>query len=580
MQSVPETYSQKLERLKKEGEAPEWLLEEGFVTLSKGYLINEETPKQMYIRVCKSAAKHLKMPQLESKFFDIIWKNWLCLSTPIASNLGTERGLPISCFGQYVHDSIDGIFSSFHETAILTKNGGGIGKYWGDVRASNKKISGNGTSEGIVPWLKVEEATISSTAQGGVRRGSSAAYVDSWHGDILDFINIRRPMGDPSRKCLSVNFHHAVNVSDQLMHDALKGDPTARKIYTELQLARVEQGEPYISFIDTANRTAPVTFKGKRIHSSQLCSEIFIPSDENHTFVCCLASANLAKWDEYKDTDAIELMIYFLDGVLSEFIEKASQIRGFEKSVRSAKAGRTIGLGALGWHTLLQKKMLPFDSFESMMLNGSIFKKIRDKADKATRALAKQLGGCEWYPEVRNATLLAIAPTTSNSLISGGLSQGIEPIAANIYAQKSAKGTFVRKNPQLQELLKTKGKDIVEIWDEINSNRGSVRTLSFLTKEEKEIFLTFREINQFALVRQAAQRQKYIDQGQSLNLAFAMPSDISDNESKQKLSKYIHDVTVEAWKLGVKSLYYVRTESVLKGESIFKDASDCKSCEA
>lgn len=574
-----ETIEQKLERLKREGEAPEFLTIEGFKTLSNGYLINDETPKAMYRRVAKAAARHVKRPEAEQEFYNIIWNNWLCLSTPVASNLGTNRGLPISCFGQFVHDSVDGIFQSYHETAMLTKNGGGIGKYWGSVRASGTPIKGNGFSEGIVPWLKVEESVIQSTAQGGVRRGSSAAYLDDHHGDVIDFINLRRPIGDPSRKCLSVNFHHAVNVSDQLMHDAIKGNVKARHIYSELLRARIELGEPYISFIDTANRTAPKTFGGRKIYQSQLCSEIFLPSDPERTFVCCLSSLNLARWDEFKDTNTVELSIEFLDGVISEFIERASSSAGLQKAVRSAREGRTIGLGVIGWHTYLQKNMIAFDSFEAMMHNGAIFKKIKEKADKATRDLAKRLGGCEWDPEVRNASLLAIAPTTSNSLISGGVSQGIEPIAANIYAQKSAKGTFVRKNPELEKLLKSKNKDTPEVWDAINSNRGSVRTLDFLSEEEKAVFQTFREINQFALVRQAGQRQKFIDQGQSLNLAFAMPADISDTESKERLSKYIHEVHLEAWKLGVKSLYYVRTESVLKGESIFKDASDCKSCE-
>jgi ribonucleoside-diphosphate reductase alpha chain len=575
-----ETPEQTLARLKLEGEAPEWLTLEGLKTLSKGYLVGDETPKMMYQRVAKASAKHCKRPEAEKEFFDIIWKNWLCLSTPVASNLGTERGLPISCFGQYVEDSVDGIFQSYHETAILTKSGGGIGKYWGRVRASGTPIKGNGLSEGIVPWLKVEESVIQSTSQGGVRRGSSAAYLDDIHGDVIDFINLRRPIGDPSRRCLSVNFHHAVNVSDQLMHDAMKGNVKARHIYSELLRARIELGEPYISFIDTANRTAPSSFGGRKIHQSQLCSEIFLPSGPEYTFVCCLSSLNLTRWDEFKDTNAVELSIEFLDGVISEFIEKASGVHGLEKAVRSASEGRTIGLGVIGWHTYLQKNMIAFDSFEAMMHNGAIFKKIKEKADKATRALAERLGGCKWDPTVRNASLLAVAPTTSNSLISGGVSQGIEPIAANIYAQKSAKGTFVRKNPELERLLRAKGKDTPEVWDQINSNRGSVRTLDFLTEEEKAVFQTFREINQFSLVRQAGQRQKYIDQGQSLNLAFAMPADITDTESKERLSKYVHEVHLEAWKLGVKSLYYVRTESVLKGESIFKDASDCKSCEA
>lgn len=572
-----------LDELKKQGEAPEWMEDVGYTTLSNGYLINDETPKDMYIRVAKAAASHFPKERelLEKEFFKVIWNNWLCLSTPVASNMGTERGLPASCFGQYTPDSVDGIFRGYHETAMLTKNGGGIGKYYGAVRASGAPIKGNGKSEGIVPWLKVEEQVIQSTSQGGVRRGSEAIYLDCTHGDFEEFIDVRRPIGDPSRKCLSVNFHHAFNLTDEFMNDTInKKNSKARGLYKKILLARTEMGEGYVMFSDTANNNAPKHFNNKRIYSSQLCNEIFIPSDENNTYVCVLSSLNLARYHEWKSTNTVALSIQFLDGVVSEFIIKATGIPGLEKALNSVKGGRTLGLGVLGWHTLLQQEELPFDSFESMMLNSQIFNKMKKEADIETRRLAKLYGPCEWSSEVRNATLLAVAPTVSNSLISGGVSQGIEPISANIYAQKSAKGTFIRKNPILHKLLQKLGKDTVDVWDQINGDKGSIKNLSFLSEEQKQVFLTAREINQFAIVKQAGQRQKFIDQGQSVNLFFAMPNDISDNETKLKLAKYISDVHIEAWKQGLKGLYYMRSESVLKGDSIFRDASDCASCEA
>jgi ribonucleoside-diphosphate reductase alpha chain len=568
--------------LKQQGKAPQWLTLEGFQTLKSGYLLDGETPVDMYRRVSKSAAKNLNKPELEDKFYSIIYNNWLGLSTPIASNSGTERGLPVSCFGQYVQDSVDGIFKGYHETAMLTKNGGGIGKYYGAIRPRGAAIRGNGKSEGIIPWLKVDEQVIQSTAQGGVRRGAEAIYLEVEHGDIDEFIDIRRPTGDPSRRCQSSNFHHAVIISDDFMEKALNGAEHERNLWNKILKARVETGEPYLMFGDTANKKAPETFGGRKIYASQLCNEIFLPSSDEYTYVCVLSSLNLARYDEWKDTDTVKLAIMFLDAIVTEFNEKSKSIPGLDKARRMSEDARPLGLGVLGWHTLLQEKSIPFDSYESMMLNAEIFSKIRADADQATKELAKEYGACPWDTTGtrRNATLLAIAPTVSNSLISGGVSQGVEPIGANIYAQKSAKGTFIRKNPVLEKLLESKGLNTVEVWNQINKDKGSVKNVDGLSDLEKEVFFTAREINQFAIVRQAGQRQKWIDQGQSINLFFAMPDDVQNEEDKKKLAKYIHSVHLEAWQLGLKGLYYLRPESVLKGDSVFKDESDCKSCEA
>jgi ribonucleoside-diphosphate reductase alpha chain len=573
-----------LEQLKESGEAPEWLTSEGFTTLKNGYLLPGETPVQLYKRVASASASRLNKPELASKFFDYIFKNWLCLATPVAANLGAERGLPISCFSTHVHDTTDDIFKSYHEVAMLTKHGGGIGKYWGDVRGRGIPIKGGGASEGIIPWLKIEETVLQAVSQSGTRRGAGANYLDIEHPDADEFIEIRRPTGDLSRRCLTSNFHHAIKVTDTFMQSMIDGNEKNRELWVKLLKARVETGEPYVMFSDNANKNLPQAYVNNnlKVSTSNLCSEIFLHTDKDHTFVCCLSSLNLARYDEWKNTDVVETAIWFLDGVMEEFILKAGKLPGFERAVRFAVKSRALGLGVLGWHTLLQDKLIAFDSFEAMQLNAEVFRKIKTDAEKASRDLAKEYGEPEWCKNtgMRNTHTCAIAPTVSNSLISGGVSQGIEPIIANYYAQKSAKGTFIRKNPVLERLLDSTNRNSPEVWHQISVDSGSVKNVSCLSDHEKEVFQTAREINQFAIVRQAGQRQKYIDQGQSVNLFFAAPSDIQDVSIKKRLAQYIHDVHIEAWENGVKSLYYLRVDSVLKGDSVFKEASDCKACEA
>jgi ribonucleoside-diphosphate reductase alpha chain len=566
-----------LEQLKEKDLAPHWLSSEAFSTLSNGYLLSEETPRDMYKRLSTTAASILKRPDLEPEFFALFWNNWLCPATPVASNLGTERGLPISCYGTFVPDSIDGIFQHYHEVAMLTKNGGGVGSYWGNIRPRGTNIKGNGKSEGVVPWLAVEDRVALSVGQGGVRRAGLAEFLPIEHGDFSEFINIRRPLGDSNRQCL--NLHHGVNISDKFMQEMVDGNKQNRDHWAQLLKARVETGEPYMMFSDTANNTAPFS---RRINNTQLCTEIFLPNDQDHTYVCCLSSLNLARWDEWSShrfnsgLSVVELSVYFLDAVMSEFISKASSLPGFEKAVRFAEKSRALGLGVLGWHTLLQQKLLPFDSFQAMMLNAKIFSQLDKESDAASHSLAKAYGTPEWCVEEtpkneqRNLTRLAVAPTMSNSIISGGMSAGIEPIAANCYSMKSAKGTFIRKNAQLELILQLKGINTVEVWETIIKSGGSVQSIKDLSSEEKEIFKTAREINQFAIVKQAGQRQKFIDQGQSVNLFF----------SADASAKYIHEVHLSAWTEGLKSLYYLRSESVLKGQKTLEyQKSDCSSCE-
>lgn len=571
-----------LKQLKEAGEAPDHLTEEAFVTMSNGYLQESETPNGMYRRVSRAAAMRLGRYDLESRFYDILFRGWLGLASPVASNMGADN-LPISCFSSSVPDDTSDIFKHYHEIAMLSKYGGGTGSYWGNVRGRGSPIAKGGTSEGIVPWLNVLEKTVSAVSQAGVRKGAVAAYLPIGHKDILEFLDIRKNNGDISRKNLSQSFHHGVTIDDNFMNEIKNGNKNARTTWAHLLRNRVELGEPYILFIDSVNKANPKMYKdhGLKVETSNLCIEINLFTDSKHTFVCCLSSMNLAKYDEWKNTDAVYLANYFLDGVMQEFIDKAKHIEGFEKSVRFAEKSRALGLGVIGWHTLLQQRNIAFDSYEAMTVNAEVFRYISAESERASRSMAIEFGEPEWCKGygLRNTHRIAIAPTTTNALLAGGVSQGIEPINANLFSQKMAKGVFIRKNPILEALLISKGLDTPDIWNQINQDRGSVRNIKGLSAEEKEIFQTAREINQFAIVRQAGQRQKWIDQSTSLNLFFGMPHNINDESEKRKLSKYIHDVHMEAYDLGVKSLYYLRTESVLKGEPVFQDSSDCKACE-
>jgi ribonucleoside-diphosphate reductase alpha chain len=563
---------QELNKLKESGQAPNFLTVEGYKTLLGGYLLPNETPLGMYKRVAKAAASYYSHENLENKFFDILWKNWLCPASPVLSNLGTNRGLPISCNSIHVGDNIGSIFKKQHELAMLSKNGAGVGVYVGDIRGRGSLIKGNGRSEGVIPWLKCYDSTTVAVSQGATRRGASAAYLPVNHSDVEEFINIRRQTGDMNRRCLNLN--HGVCIEDSWMHDMLENkNQHSRNIWQEILKARVETGEPFLFFTDNVAKQNPECYVANNlsVKTSNICTEIFLHTDVDHSFVCCLSSMNLMRWDEWKDTDAVELSIMFLDAVLEEYINKATNVEGLECSVRSAMKGRAVGLGVLGWHSLLQSKMIPFDSFQAMVLNNSVFKTIREKSETATKLLANLKGEPEWCKGFgrRNTHLLALAPTSSNSIIAGGFSPGIEPITANIFSQKTAKGTFIKKNVFLESILEYNGKNTSEVWKEINANNGSVQELSFLSKEEKDVFLTAREINQHAIINQASQRQKYIDQGQSINLFFAANSD----------PKYIHNVHLQAWSSGLKSLYYLRSEGVIKGDLASRSKDECKACE-
>ena len=550
---------------------PDFLDEVALSTISKGYLLPGETPKKAYRRVAHAVAMRLGRLDLENKFFKYIWNGWIGLASPVLSNTGTDRGLPISCFGIDTPDSIRGIGLTNAELMRLTSLGGGVGISLSRIRERGATIKGNGKSEGIVPWSKIYDSTIIATNQGSVRRGAASVNLDINHPDINEFLQIRRPKGDPNRQCL--NLHQCVVVDDAFMRKLNDRDQESMELWLEILKARVETGEPYIMFKDNVNKDNPMAYLMNTLDVSMtnICSEITLHTDEEHSFICCLSSLNLAKYDEWKNTDVIETAIYFLDGVMQEFIDKTEGKEAMKRTYRHAVKGRALGLGVMGWHTFLQKKDLPFNSISSTAWTHTIFSQIKLKAEAASRQLAEEYGEPLWCKGtgMRNTHLLAVAPTVSNSRINS-CSAGIEPQPANVYTFNGAKGTFIVKNPELIKKLKENGYDTEKIWDQILVDNGSVQNLpsEVLNEEDKEVFLTFSEINQLGLVQQAALRQKYIDQTQSLNLCF----DPTDSP------RWINQVHLEAWKLGIKTLYYLRTDSVIKGD-LGSRVADCVSCD-
>lgn len=558
---------------------PEWMDDIAINMISKGYLLPDEDVFDAYKRISKSSARRLKRKDLQTFFYEAIVKNWLCPASPVLSNLGTERGMPISCFGIDVGDSIEGIADANSELMRLSSQGGGVGIGLSRIRGRGKAIKDNGISEGVVPWAKIYDSTILATNQGSVRRGAASVNLDINHPDIEEFLMIRRPKGDVNRQCLNLN--QCVVIDDEFMNKLENKDPKAQKLWGEILKTRLETGQPYIMYKDNINNVNPEAYKKNNLQVSMtnICTEIALYTDELHSFICCLSSLNLSRWDEWKDykfengMTLPELSTWFLEGVLQEFIDRAKNIKFFENTVRSATKGRAIGLGVLGWHTFLQSKGVPFVGIQANSYTRIMFEFIEKETLKASKAQAELYGEPEWCKGtgLRHTHHLAPAPTVSNAHISGGVSPSIEPIPANVYNLKTAKGVFIKRNKILEELLEKKGYNIDSVWDQILKDQGSVLGLPdyILNNEEKEIFLTFKEINQLEIIRQNSIRQKYVDQAISLNLCF------DPNDSP----KFISQVHKEAWKLGIKTLYYLRTESVLRGDNLQR-LSDCVSCEA
>ena len=568
-------------RWKKGVDYPEWADADVYKkTIAGGYLFNGETPREAYQRVAKTVAQRLRKPEMADTFFDYIWKGWLCLASPVLSNTGTERGLPISCFGIDVADSILDIGTKNLEMMLLAKHGGGVGIGINQIRPSGAEITMNGTSDGVVPFCKLYDSSILATNQGAVRRGAASVNLNIDHKDWEDWLEIREPKGDVNRQ--SLNLHQCTIIGDKFMRKLRDGDKVARRKWGKLLQKRKATGEPYIMFKGNVNKQNPSMYKDNalKVFMTNICSEIVLHTDENHSFVCCLSSLNLAKYHEWKDSNLIYDSIWFLDGVLEEFIQKAKNRRGFENAVRSAEKGRALGLGVLGWHTYLQQKGFPFEGLLAQYETRRIFSQIKIESERASMALAETYGEPLWCVGTgfRNTHLRAIAPTVSNSKLAGNISPGIEPWAANVFTDQSAKGTFIRKNPTLVEVLEDNNLNTDKIWDQILKDGGSIQGIKQLDKITcgehdipiKEVYKTFKEINQLELVNQAGIRQQYIDQSVSLNLAFPAQAD----------PKWINKIHLEAWKKGIKTLYYMRTESVLRGD-IADQAMDpnCLSCD-
>lgn len=551
---------------------PWWYNEESEAVLNRGYLLHGETIHDAIDRITLSAAKRLHRLDLQERFAELIYKGWMSCSSPIWSNLGTSRGLPISCFGCNIPDSIEGITIKLGEVMMQTKHGGGTSAYFGNLRGRGATITNNGKSSGSVSFMKLFDTVMDTVSQGSTRRGSFAAYLDIDHPDVKEFLQIKE-IGSPIQ-----NLFFAVCVPDYWMQEMIDGDREKREIWAKVLESRQQKGLPYIQFSDNVNGARPEIYKhlGLEITHSNLCNEIQLPDSEDESFVCCLSSMNLELWDEWKDTDAVQLATWFLDAVMSEFIEKTRQSPFLRQANAFAERHRALGLGVLGWHSLLQKNRIAFESMEAKALTTTIFRHIQEEAQKASLELASIYGPAPIFdedasykgPKYRNTTVMAIAPTTSSSAILGQVSPGIEPYSSNYYKAGLSKGNFIRKNRYLQALLEEKGQNTDEVWRTIMLNQGSVQHLDFLSQDEKDIFKTFKEISQRELIIQASIRQKYIDQGQSLNINIPSALDVRE----------VNSLIIEAWRLGIKGLYYQRSQSISK--ELLSNIVSCRNCES
>lgn len=535
--------------------------------LAAGYLNEGVSPEDRYKQISDKAEEILKIKGFSEKFYNYLKKGFYSLATPVMTNFGNKRGLPVSCFGSYIDDTMEDILYKLSEVGIMSKMGGGTSGYFGSLRPRGAKISVGGESSGPCHFMQLYDKVAEVVSQGSARRGSFAAYMPIGSTDIEEFLQIRSE-GNPIQ-----NMSIGVTIPDDWMKSMIEGDKSKRKIWAKIIQKRFETGYPYLFFSDTINNNAPKTYKDKelKIYASNLCSEICLASNPQESFVCVLSSLNLLHWDEIKETDAIETLIYFLDAVNEEFVQKTENMKFMEAPRNFAKNQRALGMGVLGWHSLLQANMIPFESMAAKYLNVEIWKTIRSRADKATEELAKLLGEPELLKGYnrRNVTTLAVAPTTSSSFILGQVSPSTEPENSCYYVKKLAKGSFTYKNPFLKTLLKQKEQDSDEIWKSILLKGGSVQHLDFLSSEEKNVFKTFGEISQKEIVIQASQRQKYIDQSQSLNLMIplnAKPKDVSN-------------LLIEGYNLGIKTFYYQRGFSPTQ-ELIRNTLTSCASCEA
>ena len=543
-----------------------WLNNDSRKFLARGYLIDNETAEQRIKDIAETAEKYLKVKGFADKFESYMHQGFYSLASPIWANFGRKRGLPISCFGSYVDDDMDAILYKISEVGTMSKAGGGTSGFFGAIRHRGAKISSGGESTGVHHQLTVFESLTDYISQGNVRRGSFAAYLPIDHKDIEEFLHIRKE-GDTIQ-----NLSIGVCVPDDWFKSMLDGDKEKRRIWGLVIKKRFESGYPYIFFTDNVNKQAPKVYKDKKIkiHHSNLCTEIMLSNGPEESFVCDLSSLNLEQWDKWKDTDAVETLTYFLDSVMTEFINKTEKMKFMAHPRNFAINQRALGIGVLGWHTFLQSKMVGFESMEAKLLNTQIWKTIRNKADKASEEMAQQYGEpslLKGYGR-RNVTTLAIAPTTSSSFILGQASPSVEPLNSNYFVKDLAKGKFTYKNPHLKKLLESKEQNTDEVWKSILVKGGSVQHLDFLSQEEKNVFKTFGEISQKEIVIQAATRQKYIDQGQSLNLMIPPNTKPKD----------VNELLIFAWENGIKSLYYQRSAN--PAQELARSILTCSSCES
>ena len=542
-----------------------WLNEDSRKFLERGYLTGDQTAEERISEIAKAAEKELKIKGFAEKFEEYMSYGWYSLSSPIWANYGLKRGLPISCFGSYVDDTMEAILTKQAEVGMMTKMGGGTSGYFGDLRARGKEISSGGKSNGPVHFMELFESVTNVVSQSNVRRGSFAAYMPIEHKDILEFLQIRDD-GNPIQQ-LSIG----VTISDKWMKSMIDGDKAKRKVWAKVIQKRFESGYPYLFFSDTMNKNAPEVYKDKKmkIHASNLCSEIALHSSKEESFVCNLSSMNLLHYDDWKGTDAVEVLTYFLDAVMSEFIRKTENIPYMEAPRNFAQRQRALGIGVLGWHSYLQSKMIPFESFEAKQLTYDIFSYMKQESHQASELLAEKYGEPELLKGYgrRNVTTMAIAPTTSSSFILGQVSPSVEPLNSNYFVKDLAKGKFTYKNPYLERILDNHGKNNRNVWKTILTSGGSVQGLDFLTDEEKDVFKTFGEISQKEVVIQTSIRQNYIDQAQSINLMIHPKTPV----------KEVNQLLIFAWEQGVKTLYYHRGTN--PSQELSRNLLNCSSCE-
>jgi len=576
-QDLIQARKKSMQQLKETSEKSfEWLNENSRKFLAAGYLGEGITAEERISNIAQRAEQLLEMPGFADKFYYYMSQGFYSLASPVWSNFGKERGLPISCFGSHIDDDIGNILYSQSEVGMMSKLGGGTSGYFGKIRHRGAAIKDNGEASGAVHIMRLFESMVDVVSQGSVRRGRFSPYLPIDHPDIMEFLEIGTE-GNPIQELT-----HGVTVKDDWMQQMIDGDVEKRTVWAKVLQSRGEMGYPYIFFTDNANNGAADVYKDKKlpIYASNLCTEIMLPSDHNWSFVCVLSSINVLHYDKWKDTDAVETMIYFLDAVITEFLEKLEVYKNsddlddqqtflfMERAYNFSKENRALGMGVLGWHSLLQSKMLPFDSQGAFDLNSEVFKNIKEHSNKASRDLAEKFGEPELLKGYgrRNTTLNAVAPTTSSAFILGQVSQGIEPIWSNIYVKDIAKIKTTIKNPFLVKLLEEKGMDTPEVWRQIRDRDGSVQDLDFLSENEKEVFKTYAEIDQMSIIYQAANRQNHIDQGQSLNIIIHPDTSTKD----------INKIHVTAWKLGLKSLYYQHS---MNAAQKFKQKKECESCE-